>query len=883
MASNTDENNSSDSEEDVGEAVVEKVAKPRKKRRRNGCSKFSRGRTKKTVTDYAKVNHRYLSTNPVLAAEVQKKKAAAEQFNEEKKEDDDGGSPARRNPSRAASQNAPAINDNEWEDVNDIMNREVDASYYEDVARGRLDEDLLVVHPTDRLGRKITTHETRRARRMGIYCLFSTVYNCIPEESGLWDGKKGIAVAIRDRLCLPDTYDTRKIKNIMRLILTHKGKNIKYTGDAEPRKEWQCYLIPPKSYQTQLIADLIEGGFGFSNTTFFVNLYREDNNLPHVGRSTIYETVKRMKPVITKIQKRCQGSFNINSGWCRANYRWSLQLLIMFRKIETQDIPKTFLNDDGTLPKCFNEDHLPHLDARQIDYWDETHKKVRIGSYKTVKGGQQFDYRFFRDMEGGLDDNGELRPRGTEYNMKYEKEARFCTGCAIAMDANGDPRKDEKGNYIGEVLPIFDYSKTTIVTNKDYVRAFREVIQAAKSAGENSEWVVTDRTENKIYEKDPLGKIKNEKGSIMLPKSVRDKLEADGVMTVGDLRDKYQNQPVRWRNFVRNTAGIGEERFIKAINAAKECQPGEPQVVDYRKEANPYAKRYEGEDWKQYVLATKQMKALTNVQDLVTHIVEAGIERRKGTRHEDNWYFYHDALSLMTANETKAWMERKGWLKYWILPMWELNKHIPCCVNPRPIGNNPPANPWDFACNKDHDDMVLRHVAATALLPNDDPRKFSLATPDQCASAYKRVYDYIPSFRIQQDILKTVNYWQMVYENKGMNVVLNANGHRGNEGRAEGFKKRGGVRVKTEKKDLKSCWYHDDAKEAMEEFMNRSKEQFQKTLSKVRQEHRNISLMDDATFDPEQYEVQKDKDDQVKIASVDEDVPSDVDYSSDEE
>ena len=880
MEHDMEENSSSEPDEDAEGAMeapaVEKPRRKRRKRRNIGC------RSKKSIPDHARVNHRYIAANPVLAAEVQRKKAAVSQFCDEKKEDDDGGSPPRRNPGRAASQNAAFVQ--EEDDPNDMLIRKVDVSCFEDVARGKLDDELHV-HRTDKLGRNIATHETRRARRMGIFCLFSTVHQCTPESSGLWDGKKGIAVAIRNRLCLPDACDARKIKNVMRLVLTCRSKNIMHTGVAEPRKEWEHHLIQTKSHQAQLIADLTENGFGFSNTTFFVNLCREENDLPHVGRSTTCEVVKRLKPRIATIRKRAQGSFDINSGWCRANHRWALQQLIVHRRIETQDIPKKFLNPDGTLPKCFNEDHLRHIDALNIDHWDETHEKVRIGRCKTVKGGKQLDCRFLRDLEGGLDDEGEHDPRSTEFNMKCEKEARFCTGCAIGMDAAGEPLTDADGNCVGVALPIFECSKTTIVSNKDCMRAFKSVIHEARVASETSEWVVTDRADNTICQNDPLKQIKNEKGTIVLPLNVREKLLADGVFAVGDLRDKFQNRPTVWRNFCKHAAGTGEERFLKALNAAKECEPGEPRVIDYRTAPNPCCARCGGEDWQSKVCASPQMKASTNVQDLVTHIVTAGTERRKGTKHEDEWCFYHDALSLMTSNETMEWMERKKWLKHWILPQHDLNGHIPCCQNPRPIGNNMPGQPWDEALNKDHDDVVLRHVAATSLLANDDPRKFSLATPNLCSAACRRVHQGVPSERIAHDMFKTLDCWQMVFENDGLNRKKNANGQRGDEGRALGVAKRVGARVKTQKKDLKTHWCHEDAKTAMVEFVNRSKEQFKQTLSKVRKEHRNTSVMDDSALDPELHEIEKDANDQEITTSIDDPdaMPSDTDCSSDEE
>jgi hypothetical protein len=42
----------------------------------------------------------------------------------------------------------------------------------------------------------------------------------------------------------------------------------------------------------------------------------------------------------------------------------------------------------------------------------------------------------------------------------------------------------------------------------------------------------------------------------------------------------------------------------------------------------------------------------------------------EGTEQEDDWCFYHDALSLMTAKEMILWMKAKKNYKWWILPEW---------------------------------------------------------------------------------------------------------------------------------------------------------------------------------------------------------------------
>jgi hypothetical protein len=54
------------------------------------------------------------------------------------------------------------------------------------------------------------------------------------------------------------------------------------------------------------------------------------------------------------------------------------------------------------------------------------------------------------------------------------------------------------------------------------------------------------------------------------------------------------------------------------------------------------------------------MSAHVCIKDLVKHIVVETERLMKGTQHKDDWMFYHDALTLMTAKETIVWMKRRG-------------------------------------------------------------------------------------------------------------------------------------------------------------------------------------------------------------------------------
>ena len=94
--------------------------------------------------------------------------------------------------------------------------------------------------------------------------------------------------------------------------------------------------------------------------------------------------------------------------------------------------------------------------------------------------------------------------------------------------------------------------------------------------------------------------------------------------------------------------------------------------VDHRKHSNPYESRY-GDDWEEEIKQVGAMKKFVCIKELITHVVEETRRVMSWTKFEDNFYFYHDALSFMTADETRKWMREMDYEKYWLLQMKDLN------------------------------------------------------------------------------------------------------------------------------------------------------------------------------------------------------------------
>ena len=97
----------------------------------------------------------------------------------------------------------------------------------------------------------------------------------------------------------------------------------------------------------------------------------------------------------------------------------------------------------------------------------------------------------------------------------------------------------------------------------------------------------------------------------------------------------------------------------------------------------------------------------------------------------------------MTEKKTVQWMKDEGYYDRWVLPQHDTALHgIDCKIyRGRPTGNSPEMMPWDASLNKDVHECVDKHIALTAKMDREDPKKLSLATPTTGAWAYMQVVD----------------------------------------------------------------------------------------------------------------------------------------------
>jgi hypothetical protein len=122
----------------------------------------------------------------------------------------------------------------------------------------------------------------------------------------------------------------------------------------------------------------------------------------------------------------------------------------------------------------------------------------------------------------------------------------------------------------------------------------------------------------------------------------------------------------------------------------------DPILVDHRKAANPYLSKFGESEWEKRVQQSFNVKKYCSVLDLAEYMVKEGYKL-----HSDgHFWFYHDALLLLSANKTRIEMENRGILHHLILPQLGLNAGT--TFGGRPIGNIPEDIPWDCALNNCH-------------------------------------------------------------------------------------------------------------------------------------------------------------------------------------
>ncbi len=207
------------------------------------------------------------------------------------------------------------------------------------------------------------------------------------------------------------------------------------------------------------------------------------------------------------------------------------------------------------------------------------------------------------------------------------------------------------------------------------------------------------RKNGRMYADDHVIRVKG------IGKKAEGLLKRNGIKTVANLR--ALTKEIR-------PEGLTTKALKQYLTNCKDAlSENAPSITYYTEADNPFAARYgeEEDDWGQpewisKIKSSTVFKHQVCVTDLVKHIVKQK-KCYQNTEHSDTYMFYHDASSLLTANQCVEWMKKQKipgeeLVVYdrWIKPELGLNNHI-SMFGGRPPGYSPKLMPLDNSLNQD--------------------------------------------------------------------------------------------------------------------------------------------------------------------------------------
>ena len=230
-----------------------------------------------------------------------------------------------------------------------------------------------------------------------------------------------------------------------------------YDPHAEARDRGRKRIIKYDSEQAKVVLGALHSGLGLANSTLILNIFRQARGLPAVS----YITVQRFvcdHPCVEYRKRRTKKSGKDDNG-----SDWAKARLILVKQLQQQlDLGEAQASEGshvGTPADTADlSPHLPPLSLDKIAFWDEHHKKVRLGH------ASKWEMRYRLDENGGLSRDGELEPDKPTTSVKYPGEARGCFGVAM-VSGRGNGMKQ------GKTLPPFNYTGKKVVGVKTWNKA----------------------------------------------------------------------------------------------------------------------------------------------------------------------------------------------------------------------------------------------------------------------------------------------------------------------------------------------------------------------------------------------------------------------------
>jgi hypothetical protein len=255
------------------------------------------------------------------------------------------------------------------------------------------------------------------ARRNAIFYAFESIHGNPPESE--WDGRGG-TVPMLLRWLRVGQDSARVVRRTLEDIVDAQGRGVQYDGSKVAAGRGRPALIKMGSAEAKGIFEALRTGVGVPQATVLVNIAREQQGLPSVSYSAVQSFVSSHPDArIVKRPMKKSGKEDMDSVWAQARKAFALQLRDQLKGIG----PHASIYLDG------------------IAWWDEHHKKVRLGH----AGKYMFQEAEDPDRPGermAIADGGafpELKTaRGAVTTAKYLGEARFCFGAAMRTVTGAD-------------------------------------------------------------------------------------------------------------------------------------------------------------------------------------------------------------------------------------------------------------------------------------------------------------------------------------------------------------------------------------------------------------------------------------------------------------
>ena len=209
----------------------------------------------------------------------------------------------------------------------------------------------------------------------------------------------------------------------------------------------------------------------------------------------------------------------------------------------------------------------------------------------------------------------------------------------------------EEGELEGVRLPLFDYTSKKILTIRNYNEYVRKEINQVKTMKNpiNAGWIVKPRRNSSIiYETDSVGRLSGVREGRMKKLAEAGITQVFQLAAIGATEEEVKQSIKEIATQSKLTPSFIQNLHHQALQA----EHGEPpQEVNHLLSENPYESRY-GVEWEKEIKKTKIVRPYICVKELVLHIVEETKEAYKGTKHEESYLFYHDALSQMMLKDS---------------------------------------------------------------------------------------------------------------------------------------------------------------------------------------------------------------------------------------